>query len=235
MPSPPSWIVLLFAHPDDVVLSAFGALTRLAPMPCMRTRGQIVDITVCCGYSRDQSPGEWDRASGFASAVEAVGTRRREQVAATAGLGVTTYALDVPDGQYSDQSPAHWRAAESTVLALASSAKVAAVVSHRKTAEHPDHRRVARIAEAVALAHAAQLVTVCDRPYARCTPAKCAQPPARQGACSRLLLSEHAFALKLRRFSLYASQTGALRHAFGDEAFGCGHLDIECYWQELRR
>lgn len=92
--------IVLSPHFDDAVFS-LGGLIATAPQ-------RAVVITVFAGTPAAGVCGRWDRRSGFKTAVEAMDTRRRENAAALAVLGVPPSGildLDFLDRQYRSDDP----------------------------------------------------------------------------------------------------------------------------------
>ncbi|WP_322034126.1 PIG-L deacetylase family protein [Paraburkholderia sp. J76] len=84
-------LIVVSPHLDDAVLGCTGLLVRCP--------GSIV-CTVFAGEPAEPLHTEWDEASGFADAHEALRARKREDEHALALCGATPLWLDFLDGQY---------------------------------------------------------------------------------------------------------------------------------------
>lgn len=93
-------VVVLSPHLDDGVLSLGAAIAESAG------RADVEVVTVMAGDPRsDAAPGPWDRAAGFASAGEAAGARRAEDLAACERIGARPLWLPFADEQYPVTAP----------------------------------------------------------------------------------------------------------------------------------
>lgn len=84
-------LIVVSPHLDDAVLGCAGLLARCP--------GSVV-CTVFAGEPAVPMQTDWDHASGFADAHEAVRARRREDERALALCNATPLWLDFLDGQY---------------------------------------------------------------------------------------------------------------------------------------
>ncbi|MFP3707935.1 PIG-L deacetylase family protein [Paraburkholderia tropica] len=92
-PNAPPRLFVVSPHLDDAVLSCGNLLARCA--------GSVV-CTVFAGRPREPMRTEWDAASGFADAHEAIAARWREDETALALCGATAVWLDFLDSQYGE-------------------------------------------------------------------------------------------------------------------------------------
>lgn len=226
--------VFVFAHADDAVLSATGALRAAG--------GSGLDVLVCAGRPPSSGPSLWDRLAGFTTSWEAHRVRMEEHDRACAALGLASLRLDVLDGQY--------RPGDAEALVGAGEAGEAggplvdvaadrigdlapgAVVSHRHDAWHPDHRAAAHLGGALARRLGVPVVRVCDRPYVHCGPA-CgggAEPGGdRSWARRTVRLDDGRWRAKCALVDLYGSQQRLLQAMFGTSWGDRARLGWECY------
>lgn len=94
----PANILVVSPHLDDAVLSCGDILSA---------RPAATVVTVFAGTPPDPDVlTDWDGASGFSSAGQAMQSRRQEDRAALRVLGATPVWLDFLDSQYGDSPPA---------------------------------------------------------------------------------------------------------------------------------
>ena len=240
----------LFAHYDDAVLSA--SLAEYA------SSAPSVDMVLCtairpAGHWRSvlgastprrafdyvrgrRERATWDRECGFQEPRQAIAHRAAEHRAACALLGTDTVELDGLDSQYAAMSRKHERSCRQKALDIVNERRIRVIVTHPPNAAHPDHRRASQIAQWVSVQAKADLIVVCDRPYAMCTFDKCANSTATQGMKSfRVSLRGADWELKRRAVQCYGFQIAALDRSFSHPWADVEYLAVECYHFKPRR
>ena len=212
----------VFAHADDAVFSSFFALIETGP--------QALDLVICAGLPMNDQAGPWDKLCGFTSSADARRCRLAEHKCVGRFVGIHSIALDELDGQYGDALPrAAGTTAESIVKAMRS-ARTNIVLTHGWSSDHPDHRRIVALAQSAGEILALPVVFTCDRPYSSCSAQTCeflGKPP--RGRRMSIALPDDIWELKMRAVRLYASQSFALRGAFGPHWCTRPSLGRECH------
>lgn len=226
-------VAFVFAHPDDVVLSASIALVAYA--------GCSVDVVVCAGKPPSGRVGTWDSQSGFHSAFEARETRLAEQTTVRQSVSALACDLDICDGQYESHDAGPDRAFERTGrfsrarVALRSALQAArsrVIITHFGDAHHPDHRLAASLAHGAGRDLGLPVLRACDRPYVECGPECCARSRA-DAQTLTVELNATQWERKQRLLDAYASQQRPMREAFGDGWARFANLGIECYARDV--
>lgn len=216
-------IVSIFAHHDDVVLSAFTALS--APRAC------VLDVVVCSGKAADDHAGPWDRSAGFESASQALRWRRREHRHACHDFVQRHIELDALDQQHGGISTRDHERLVSVLLVEFDRFAPDIVITHQPDAVHQDHRQTSSLATRVALAFERPVVFVCDRPYFSCgTTCQWRDRMREVGRTShRMALDVATWNAKREAVSKYRSQHKPLQQAFGGGWAQRDLLGWECY------
>jgi LmbE family N-acetylglucosaminyl deacetylase len=148
-------VLVISPHLDDAVFSC-GQLVAAHP-------GASI-VTVLAGEPPGSQPlTEWDAASGFSSAGEALRARLAEDAAGCAAIGAARTCLDLLDGQY-ERPPGHderLRAELERVIGEHAGGSVYVPLGIR----HPDHQLVGDTARDVCAALGAPVVVYEDLPY----------------------------------------------------------------------
>lgn len=131
-------LVVLSPHLDDAIFSC-GDLVCRAP--------EVRIVTICAGVpAASVELSHFDAMAGFASAAEAVRTRRAEDAAAAVIAGAELIHLGCIEDQY-DRAPLHGERVEAAVQdAFERYTESGDVVLAPLGLRHPDHEHVAKAA-----------------------------------------------------------------------------------------
>lgn len=212
----------LYAHADDMVLSA--------ALAAMRAARSGLDLLLCS--AAPEYIGEttsWDAICGLGRPAEAMATRLNEHLRACGHLGLTTIGLGGYDGQYGVAETRDDREKAIVTACDALSAWSAdCLFTHSPRGTHPDHLRAYATAASVARRIDLPLVVTCDRPYESCDEWQCPHVAAGPLRTS-VLLSEAEWEMKGEALGMYKSQIGPLQDGWDAARFTSATLGRECY------
>jgi hypothetical protein len=218
--------IVVSAHLDDAVLSAYAALSP----------GTSV-VTVLAGFPPRGSLGAWDAQGGATDSWERIAERREEDRRALEPSGAGLVHLDLPDSQYVALGVAPAPTVDAVVAALrpyldgAGAVLAPSGLSANRRRLRPRRSDHTLVRDAV-LRLRPDATLYADLPYALVRPGGFALPRAVGGASrreERTQLDDELAARKIAAVQCYGTQLRQLTDRFGDFINPTG-LGLEVYW-----